>query len=306
MRNATPARPWTRPCLSFVSGSRQCPTCETIADVSPTRTRTPTLDSACAEAVAAARDAVTEVAPPEHVGDHLLVHADDDRVATHYFACLDTAYLGWRWAATLTRAPRSRKVTVSETALLPGPDALMAPEWVPWSERLQPGDLGVGDLLPTPEDDERLVPGYAQAVGEETEPVADETDWQLTWEPGLGRARVLSLVGRDRAVRRWYTGSPGPDSPLAGAAPAQCSTCGFFVPLAGPLKQVFGVCANELAPDDGRVVSVDHGCGAHSEAVELPSTYEPPPPIVDELGYESVEHSPGSVDDTTYEPFGHS
>jgi hypothetical protein len=26
------------------------------------------------------------------------------------------------------------------------------------------------------------------------------------------------------------------------------------------------VCANAIAPDDARVVSVDHGCGAHSEA----------------------------------------
>ena len=39
--------------------------------------------------------------------------------------------------------------TVDELALLPGPDALVAPPWVPWSERLAPGDLGVGDVLPT-------------------------------------------------------------------------------------------------------------------------------------------------------------
>lgn len=280
--------------------------------MSPTRTRTPALDPACAEAVAEAREAVTDVVFPEQVGDHLAAHADGERTVTHLFACLDPAYRGWQWAATVARAPRSKKVTVCETALLPGPEALLSPQWVPWSDRLRPGDLGVGDLLPTSEDDERLIPGYTQTGAEgrgdagETERIADETDWQLIWEPGLGRARVLSLTGRDRAAKRWYAGSGGPDSLLANAAPAPCSTCGFFVPVAGPLKQVFGVCANELAPDDGRVVSVDHGCGAHSEAVEVPAAHEPPPPILDELGYEPVEHSPGSVDEITYEPLGHS
>ncbi|MQA86839.1 MAG: DUF3027 domain-containing protein [Streptosporangiales bacterium] len=276
--------------------------------MSPTRTKNPAADSACVEAVELAKAAVTEAVPPEQVGEHLGVHAEEERVVTHFFDCLDPGYRGWRWAATVTRALRSKKVTVDETALLPGPDALLSPEWLPWSERLRPGDLGVGDLLPTPENDERLVPGYTQTgpvEGEETEAVADETDRFLIWEPGLGRARVLSPIGRDRAAKRWYSSS-GPDTPLANAAPAQCSTCGFFIPLAGALKQVFGVCANELAPDDGNVVSVDHGCGAHSEAVEAPAPYEPPPPIIDELGYEPIEHPPGSVDDTSSEPFGHS
>jgi hypothetical protein len=77
------------------------------------------------------------------------------------------------------------------------------------------------------------------------------------------------------------------------------------------LKQAFGACANEYAPDDGKVVSVDHGCGAHSEAVVVPSSPSPPPPLVDEYGIDVVGgplgHEPGSVGDSdTAEPFGHS
>jgi hypothetical protein len=30
---------------------------------------------------------------------------------------------------------------------------------------------------------------------------------------------------------------------------------------------MFGVCGNLFAPDDGRLVSADHGCGAHSEVL---------------------------------------
>lgn len=251
----------------------------------------------CAEAVELARSAAVELSGAELVGEHLGVAAEGDRVATHYFACLDPAYHGWRWAVTVARASRARNVTVDENVLLPGDHALLAPEWVPWKERLRPGDLGPGDLLPTPVDDDRLIPGFTDTLGEEL-PLTD-------WEPGLGRARVLSPLGRDDAADRWYSGDSGPHSPIAHAAPMQCSTCGFYTRLAGSLGQVFGVCANEYAPDDGRVVSADHGCGAHSEIVLPSATSEPPPPIIDELGYDIV-HTQGSVDETAAEPLGHS
>jgi len=37
------------------------------------------------------------------------------------------------------------------------------------------------------------------------------------------------------------------------------------VPLEGSLRAGFGACGNVMAPVDGRVVSVEYGCGAHSE-----------------------------------------
>jgi hypothetical protein len=126
--------------------------------VSPARTRTREPDQACAEAVDLARDAVVAIVGAAEVGDHRGVQAEGERLVTHLFDCADPAYAGWRWAVTATRAPRSKVVTVSETVMLPGPGALLAPDWVPWHDRLRPGDLGVGDLLPAPPDDERLVP----------------------------------------------------------------------------------------------------------------------------------------------------
>ena len=231
---------------------------------------------------------------PSKVGQHLGVRAEGDRVVTHFFDCLDPAYRGWRWSVTATRASRAKNVTISEAVLLPGEDALLAPAWVPWIERLRPGDLGPGDLLPTRSDDARLAPGFTE--------VSDATDRQQLWELGLGRPRVLSPEGRDEAAERWYEGPSGPQSPIAHAAPAQCATCGFFVPLAGALRQLFGVCANEYAPDDAKVVSVDHGCGAHSEAVALPPAVESTPPLVDEWVYDNTR--PGGADDE--EALGHS
>lgn len=252
------------------------------------RTRTPAVDQACAEAVDLARAAAEETARPDPVGEHLGMQVEGDRVLTHFFACLDPAYRGWRWAVSVARAARAKVVTVNEVVLVPGDGALMPPPWVPWLERLRPGDLGPGDLLPTAPDDVRLAPGFTQAV--------DLGDRAAQWELGLGRPRVLSAEGRDEAAVRWYEGPAGPRAPIATHAPAQCSTCGFFVPLAGELRQVFGVCANEYAPDDGRVVAADHGCGAHSEAVTVPAGNEPPPPIVDELGYDLMPSSADSAD----------
>ena len=124
--------------------------------VTSARTRTREPDQACAEAVDLARAAVAAIVGPDQVGRHLEVIAEGERVVTHLFASEDPAYAGWRWAVTVVRAPRSKLVTVSETVLLPGPFSLLAPPWVPWHDRLRPGDLGVGDLLPAPPDDERL------------------------------------------------------------------------------------------------------------------------------------------------------
>jgi len=267
------------------------------------RTRTPALDTACAEAVELAREAAVKAAPrAESVGEHLGVEVEGDRVASHLFACTDLAYRGWHWSVTVARAARSKTVTVSEVTLLPGADAIVAPAWVPWEQRVRPGDLGPGDLLPTPPDDVRLQPGHAETSDDD----ADPATW---WEPGFGRARVLSKEGRDDAADRWYTGDRGPDAPIARQAPARCATCGFFLPLSGSLRQLFGVCANEMVPDDGRVVSLDHGCGGHSEAVAGQQTAPVEVvPAVDEESFEVVEvdRSAETPDEVADEQLGHS
>jgi hypothetical protein len=116
---------------------------------------------------------------------------------------------------------------------------------------------------------------------------------------------VLSAIGRDEAALRWYSGDHGPRSALAHAAPGPCMTCGFLVQVCDPLGRVFGVCANEYAPDDGRVVSLDHGCGAHSEAVSPAGAREAASPVVDELGYDLVDSPGASVDETVFESLDH-
>jgi hypothetical protein len=316
---------------------------EQLRNVSSIRARSAVLDGACVEATDLARRAAEELAGEGQVGEHVGVMADDERVVTHLFSCQDRAYVGWRWAVTVSRASRAKAVTVSEVVLLPGPDSLLAPDWVPWSERVRPGDLGVGDLMPAASDDERLVPasmlegddgvldwddsaswaegrelaaplglstyseGLAGGGGDSSDDggvvaVADDGARRVT--PGR-RARVLSAIGRDTTAARWYSSEHGPGTPLARAAPGPCVTCGFLTPLAGPLGRVFGVCANEYAPDDGRVVSLDHGCGAHSEAVSARPGSSAIAPVIDEVGYDLVDMPGVALADTVFESLDH-
>jgi hypothetical protein len=233
-------------------------------------------DAIAAAAVDVARAAAAEEAGGT-LGEHLGVLSDGDRLVTHLFECTERGYGGWRWGVQLVRAARAKDVTVNGVYRLPGPDSLLAPPWVPWAERVRPGDLGVGDLLPAAPDDDRL----ALAI-EDVESDMPLIEW------GLGRARVLSFVGRAEAAERWYEGDAGPEAPHARHAPAPCLTCGFYVPLQGALGLGFGACGNEFSPDDGRVVAVDHGCGAHSEgSVEVAAMGEAPA-LVDEFSFEVV------------------
>ena len=209
-----------------------------------------------------AQSAVLEEAGDKaRVGNYLSVEFDEeDRIANYLFEANLPGYLGWRWSVSIAKIDGDSSPTVCDVVLIPGPDALLAPKWIPFSDRLQPGDVGVGDIVPSNPDDTRLVPGFAAL------PQDEELDPTQLWELGLGRLRVLSIEGRDQAAKRWHDGDRGPNSEIARIAPKPCGSCGFFLPIAGSMRSAFGVCANAISPEDARVVSVDHGCGAHSEA----------------------------------------
>ncbi len=220
--------------------------------LTPTR---PRMDSSLAAAVDVARESAEAVAHPRPIGEHVGFEMEGERLGTHYFASVDPGYVGWCWAVTLTRVPRGRTATVCEVDMVPREGALLAPQWVPWENRLLPGDLGRDDILPYRAQDDRLEENF--------EDTGEDPDLPVERDMGLGRVRVLSAQGIDEAARRWYGSERGPKR---GRRPRQtCSSCGFLMKMSGSMRTLFGVCANEWAPDDGSVVSLDHTCGAHSE-----------------------------------------
>ena len=217
------------------------------------------------DALALAREAaIADASNGDFVGELVSIEIEEERIATYLFEAGLPGYGGWRWAVTVAKLDDESPATLCDVVLLPGPTSLIAPEWVPYKDRILPGDVGVGDIVPTSADDERLVPGFLALPDEE------ELEAVQLWELGLTRARTLSIIGRDQASKRWYEGDRGPNTPLAQLAPAPCASCGFFIPIAGSLRSAFGVCSNAISPEDARVVSVDHGCGAHSEVLVVP------------------------------------
>lgn len=233
---------------------------EPTAEAAPSAPDVTALLTAAAEQ---ARAAIVEFSGDGVVGEYLGATVDDSAAATHRFLAVMPGYQGWQWAVVIAAHPGAEHSTVSEVVLIPGPTALLAPQWVPWQERVQPGDLGPGDLLAPPADDPRTVPGYLASGDDEVDEVAGEI--------GFGRKQVLSEWGRADAAQRWFDGDHGPGSAMARSTRRVCRDCAFYIPLSGALRSVFGVCANEMA-SDGRVVASEYGCGAHSDT-------PPPTPI---------------------------
>ncbi|MFD6417311.1 DUF3027 domain-containing protein [Streptomyces sp. NPDC060194] len=226
------------------------------------RSRTP--DRLCAEAVDLARAAAEEAAAPGVVGEHVSAVAEGDRVVTHYFEAKEPGYRGWRWAVTVARASRAKLVTLSETVLLPGPDALLAPEWVPWNERLRPGDMGPGDLLPTEAEDLRLERGLTDDAVR-----AAGADGAVPSTPDAAGANVAAGPAADDDLRlspAWSGDEePPPNSVLAPPAPA-------VVPSRASLAAV----ADELGMRRARVLS---RYGLHSAADRWDESFGPKTPM---------------------------
>ena len=230
-----------------------------------------------------ARAALLESIPADHVGkvlDSLVEPSQDPSVTitSYTFECTSAGYPGWYWEVSVVEISGQSQPTVSEVNLLPGAAALVPAAWKPWADRVEAGDLGVGDLLPPPENDERLTAGFTGLA--DLEDISDDLAalHPVQWELGLGREKVLSTIGQERAVNRWFEKLNGPKSAMAKSAPAQCGSCGFLVAIGGSMGQVFGVCGNEFGAADGQVVATTFGCGAHSSVRQEQAA---PIPVVD-------------------------
>ena len=69
------------------------------------------------------------------VGDHLRTVEEEEGLRSYLFASTMRGYVGWYWSVSIFQ-PEGSEPTISEVVMLPGDEALVAPNWVPWSERL--------------------------------------------------------------------------------------------------------------------------------------------------------------------------
>ncbi len=126
-----------------------------------TSTREPIDESAARELALAA---LREITPAATIGDPAESTVHDDGVLTLRFQNRLSGYPGWFWTVSLAQVEDAAP-TVLEVELIPGDGALIAPDWLPWAERLAEYQatqaalaaegLATDDLV-TGEDDEDL------------------------------------------------------------------------------------------------------------------------------------------------------
>jgi hypothetical protein len=83
-----------------------------------------------------AREALLEITPSSTVGKPAGYFVEDEHVLSLLFECTLPGYPGWNWTVTISRIDDESTPSVLEAELMPGDRALLAPDWVPWSERL--------------------------------------------------------------------------------------------------------------------------------------------------------------------------
>lgn len=91
-------------------------------------------DAAVRERVA--RAALLEITAEGDVGELVAAAEEGDGVVTLAFSARMSGYPGWRWTVSLAEVDDADP-TVLEAELLPGDGALVAPEWIPWAQRLE-------------------------------------------------------------------------------------------------------------------------------------------------------------------------
>jgi len=113
--------------------------------------------------VEVARAALLEITPESTVGALVSEQSEGDGVSTVRFASAMLGYPDWFWTVSVAQLP-DESPTVLEAELLPGEGALIAPDWVPWADRLEDykaaqaaiaaGELAAGDPDDESDDDE--------------------------------------------------------------------------------------------------------------------------------------------------------
>jgi hypothetical protein len=82
-----------------------------------------------------ARGALLEITPASTVGGYVGTTDEGDGIVSVLFASAQPGYPDWKWTVSIAQVP-GEEPTVLEVELMPAEGALLAPDWVPWSDRL--------------------------------------------------------------------------------------------------------------------------------------------------------------------------
>ena len=161
----------------------------------PVTERPADLEAVLMGAVELARTAIVEHSG-DTVGEYLGATFDDPTAATHRFLANLSGYQGWQWAVVVAALSRRRPRDDQRGGAGARADGPAGAQWVPWQQRLQPGDLGPGDLLAAPTEDPRLVQGYSAPVTPRSTRSPSSSDWADAGAQRAGSRRRRAAVAR--------------------------------------------------------------------------------------------------------------
>lgn len=214
-------------------------------------------------------------------------------------------YEHWEWAVTLFHDTDLEEWTVNEAALLPTKRSLVAPQWVPFRDRLP----GQGD----DDEDDGLEPGLDEAEGGQQrrdrdgrlldDADSDEDIAEAINRFYLTRRLVPSPKGLQDTAQRWDDGRSRLRRHHDGG---EAVTDAFVIPLEGFLGRMYGVCTNKHCRYDGKVVPLDHTCADPDEYEDdlYKDLWPENDPLVDSEHIDVFDDTDRSDDDSAQENSG--
>lgn len=130
-------------------------------------TSTPDADERLIDARDLALEALREITPASTIGPAAGYTVEEDGTVSLRFENRLAGYPGWYWTVTVARVDDAEP-TVLELELLPGESALLAPDWVPWAERLAEYRANQAE--------QAAAAAEAAAAHEDAEDAADDSD----------------------------------------------------------------------------------------------------------------------------------
>lgn len=191
-------------------------------------------DAATSPAVDVARAALLEITPEANVGALVSEQSEGDGVSTLRFASTMLGYPDWFWTVSVAQLTADdghlEQPTVLEAELLPGEGALIAPDWVPWADRLEDykaaqaaiaaGELAAGDDDDADDEDDDADDELDDDHGDDD--LGDDPDDGIDFESDdalTGLPLVPAAVGVDEQDQP--DAEPDEDGPEPPAAPVR-------------------------------------------------------------------------------------
>jgi hypothetical protein len=162
-----------------------------------------------------AREALAEITPAGTFGDLISDTSEGDGVNTLLFAATMGGYPGWHWTVSMAELP-GETPTVLETELMPGDGALLAPDWIPWSERLE--EYRAAQAAAGEPDESVLVEVDDDADDDDDDDHGDDPDDGIDFESAVEPSDLLA-VGEDE--QHEPEAEPDEDGPEPPAVPAR-------------------------------------------------------------------------------------